>query len=155
MLDNLLESRFAAGEVSNPGRKGWQLVGCCQWNMISVETTSYTVSYIMTKNQQKKNHSTLSQLWSVLILRCRLDYLYKEAQCLNIRQVLKEKECGFVFTLWCCPHAVEMAVWDKKVVLRLENAHFCLKSWCQQIIFSLDLFWVAHDTTKIGPFFRK
>ena len=41
------------------------------------------------------------------------------------------------------------------VVLSLENAHLCLRSWCQQIIFSLDLFWVAHDTTKIRLFFRK
>ena len=27
--------------------------------------------------------------------------------------------------------------------LSLENAHFCLKSWCQQIVFLIGLFWVA------------
>ena len=41
------------------------------------------------------------------------------------------------------------------VVLILGNAHLCLKSWYQQIIFSFDLFLVARDTTKIRPFFRE
>ena len=40
----------------------------------------------------------------------------------------------------------------RTVVLSLENAHFCQKSWCQIIIFSLDLFLLAHDMTKIGHF---
>ena len=51
-----------------------------------------------------------------------------------------------------------MLVWShlwRTAVLSQENTHFCLKSWYQEIIFSLDLFWIAHNTTRIGPFFRK
>ena len=60
--------------------------------------------------------------------------------------LLKCKDCPSVYRLvW--PH-----LWST-VVLSLEYSH--IKSGCQQINFWLDLFWVAHDTIKIGHFFRK
>ena len=39
------------------------------------------------------------------------------------------------------------------VVLTPENAHFCLKSWCQKIIFLIGSFWVAYKPKKIGHLF--
>ena len=38
-------------------------------------------------------------------------------------------------------------------VLSLGNAHFCLKLWCQQIVFWISLFLAAYEPTKTGPFF--
>ena len=70
----------------------------------------------------------------------------------SIEMAMTHKNMQFEF------HLGSRLVWPQlwsTVVLSLENAHFCLKSWCQQIFFSLDLFLLAHDTTKIGPFFRK
>ena len=78
---------------------------------------------------------------------------HQEFSILQDIKLVVIKNCTINISIWntilVWPH-----LWST-VVLIPENAHFCLKSWYQQIMFPFDLFLDARDMTKIGPFFRK